>query len=333
MEPVGEKRFYNLSNDKLLTNWILRPKTNKTAVIPLKNAVTPATATADLRGTKWSDDAIAFLWSKSNDMQHANQTAFISSGFGDGHGVFINPENLCKAAVVFTVRRLIKPTWLNDRDQFLQPTEPLTDEFKTDCLIWMLFNGSNLTASANELEWNNQTWSIVNYFIPFTEAEVNAPDRFESDFMVQYLAVIASKAKQSDLQKFVDCDITLVKTTELDCLDKLEITEDNRLPHRFPPCNDELQYENGLSIEANAVLNAGRTLWQAYFAHVDMRSTRDTFKLNRPDVGWYQVRNALKARNASGDYAPVDFNVFELAYKNLSDKLRPQVYTLGFLRA
>jgi hypothetical protein len=86
------------------------------------------------------------------------------------------------------VRRLIKPTWINDRDQFLQPTQPLTDEFKNDCLIWMLFNGSNLTASANDLDWNGKKWSIVNHFIPFTEAEVNAPDRFESDFMVQYLS-------------------------------------------------------------------------------------------------------------------------------------------------
>ncbi len=86
------------------------------------------------------------------------------------------------------MRRLIKPTWINDRDQFLQPTQPLTDEFKNDCLIWMLFNGSNLTASANDLDWNGKKWSIVNHFIPFTEEEVNAPDRFESDFMVQYLA-------------------------------------------------------------------------------------------------------------------------------------------------
>lgn len=30
-----------------------------------------------------------------------------------------------------------------------------------------------------------------NLFIPYTEAEVNAPDRFESDFMTQYLAVMA----------------------------------------------------------------------------------------------------------------------------------------------
>ncbi len=58
---------------------------------------------------------------------------------------------------------------------------------KNDCLVWMLFNGSNLTASANDLEWNGKAWSIVNHFIPFTEEEVGAPDRFESDFMVQYM--------------------------------------------------------------------------------------------------------------------------------------------------
>ena len=272
--PIGEKHFYNLPNDQLLTNWIERPKTNKTEVIPLKNAVTPATATKDLRGTKWSDNAIAFLWSKSNDVQHANQTAFLSSGFGDGHGIFINPENLWQAAIIFSVRRLIKPTWLNDRDQFLQPTKELTDEFKNDCLIWMLFNGSNLTASADGLEWNGKTWSIVNHFIPFTESEVNAPARFESDFMAQYL----EKKK--------------------------------------------------LSKEAKAVLDAGRELWKAYFSEIEVYSVREEFKLNRVDVGWYQIRNALKKRIET----PVDFSDLETAYKLLSAKLQPLVFELGFLR-
>jgi hypothetical protein len=189
-----------------------------------------------------------------------------------------NENNLWQVAIVFTVRRIIKQTWLNDRDQFLKPTGPITTEFKLDCLIWMLFNGSNLTASANDLEWNGHKWSIVNHFIPFTEAEVGAPDRFESDFLVQYLA---SKT---------------------------------------------------LSTEALSVLNAGRVLWQAYFAHTDVRSVRDEYKLNRPDVGWYQIRNALKARNASGDTAPVNFNPFEQAYQALTDKLKPQVFSLGFLR-
>jgi len=88
---------------------------------------------------------------------------------------------------VFAVRRLIKPTWLNDRDQFLQPTQPLSDEFKSDCLVWMLFNGGNLTAGADGLHWNDQDWSLTNHFIPFTEAQVGVAGRFESDFMVRRL--------------------------------------------------------------------------------------------------------------------------------------------------
>lgn len=172
---IGEKKFYNLPSDKLLTNWVQRPKANSTQVIPLKNAVIPATTSKDLRGTKWADGAIAWLNCAGNDVQQANLTFLISSGFSSGRGYFVTNENLWMSSVIFAVRRLIKPTWMNDRDQFLQPTEALSDEFKHDCLIWMLFNGSNLTASANGLEWNEKTWSIVNHFIPYTEIEVTPP--------------------------------------------------------------------------------------------------------------------------------------------------------------
>jgi hypothetical protein len=64
-------------------------------------------------------------------------------------------------------------------------------------------------------------------------------------------------------------------------------------------------------------LDRGRILWQAYFAGTDVRSVRDEFKLNRADVGWYQIRNALKARNASGDNIVIDSKPFETAYKTL----------------
>jgi hypothetical protein len=142
----------------------------------------------------------------------------------------------------------------------------------------MLFSGSNLTASANDLEWNNKKWSIVNHFIPFTEEEVGAPERFESDFMMKYLA------------------------------------------------------DKTLSSEAKAVLEEGKKLWRAYFEHIDTRDVRDELKLNRADVGWYQVRKAIQARNASGDFPTVSFKSFEEAYKALGEKLQPQVYELGFLR-
>ena len=151
-----------------------------------------------VRGDKWAEGAIGSMIVFGNDLQHAAKgTALLSSGYGNAGAFFVTSENLWKSAVVFATRRLIKPTWLNDRDQFLQASEPLTAQFKSDCLIWMLFNGSNLSAGANGLEWNGKKWSLVNHFIPFTEQEVNANGRFESDFMSTYIAKLklSSEAK------------------------------------------------------------------------------------------------------------------------------------------
>ena len=127
-----------------------------------------------------------------NDFQNANRDHDFNcsrSGYcSGGRSSLLHRTNLPQAAIVFAVRRLIKPTWLNDRDQFLQPSQPLTDAFKADCLVWMLFNGSNLSAGADGLRWNGRDWSLTNHFIPFTEAEVGARGRFESDFMVRHMA-------------------------------------------------------------------------------------------------------------------------------------------------
>jgi hypothetical protein len=286
-KPIGEKSFYDIPNNVFLNVWIERPKTNEDLALPLSNALK---VSSNPRLKKSCDGMVGYLYASNNDLQHAGQETLISSSIftgGNGGGLYITKENLWQVGIVYTVRLIIKHTWLNDRDQFLQPTGELTEEFKTDCLVWMLFNGSNLTASANNLEWNDKKWSIVNHFIPYTEAEVNAPDRFESDFMVQYMNSIR---------------------------------------------NDELRINNGFSAEAEAVLDEGRKLWKAYFKHTDVHTVREELKLNRPDVGWYQVRKALEARNASGDFPPVSFTGFKNAYQTLTDKLVPMVYELGFLR-
>ncbi len=273
---VGEKQFFNIPNAQHLNVWLSRPRSNSTSVIPLKNCISPASAKPSVK--TWADGAIAYMRCSVNDLQHASQhTALFSSAFSDGHGFYLTPQNLWQAAVIFSVRRLIKPTWLNDRDQFLQPTEPLSPTFKADCLVWMLFNGSNLTASANGLKWNDQHWNIVNHFIPFTEVEVGAKGRFESAFMVDYLK------------------------------------------------------DKKLSSEVQAVMATGLQVWRDYHATQFERKIREEYKLNRADVGWYQIRKALEAAGKDSG-TPYDFAPFKTAYEALSDKLRPMVYELGFLK-
>ncbi len=274
-EIVGQHAFFREPPRPPLAEWIIRPRSNKTPALPLNNALSPTPRTKDVRGRFWANGAVGSMMCKGNDFQNAGKsTALFSSGYNSAGAFFVTRENLWQAAIVFSVRLLIKPTWLNDRDQFLQPSQPLTDDFKSDCLIWMLFNGSNLTAGADGLRWNDRDWSLVNHFIPYTEAQVGAKARFESDFMVGYMAGMS-----------------------------------------FSPA-------------ATAVLDQGRALFQQFHATSFPNKIRQEYHLNRADAGWYQVRRALEAY---GDTQITDFAPFKTAYADLTAKLRPQVFDLGFL--
>ncbi len=185
---LGEKVYAVRPTSSLLNAWIPAPPARGELALPLSNALT---ISGNPRRKLWCDGALGYLFAGNNDLQNASTGTCITSSIytgRNGGGLYLVPDNLDRSAIVFSVRRLIKPTWLNDRDQFLQPSEELTDAFKSDCLVWMLFNGSNLTAGADGLRWNDRDWSLVNHFIPFTEAEVGAKGRFESDFMVRHMA-------------------------------------------------------------------------------------------------------------------------------------------------
>ncbi|HEX8580216.1 MAG TPA: hypothetical protein VF655_11570 [Allosphingosinicella sp.] len=269
---IGEKTIIDLPNTRLLTSWIRRVKARSQS-IPLKNAITPQMAHAKV--TSWDQNAIGYLLSNSNDLQNAGtKTAIFSSVYSAGNGYHVTPGNLWQAAVVFAVRMLIPHTWQNHNDQFLQPAEPLDEDFKSDCLVWMLFAGKNLTAGADGLRWNDREWSLVNHFLPFTEAEVGAAGRFESDFMARHIRSIT------------------------------------------------------LTPEAQGVLDEGRALFRRFHSIQFPRKIREELRLGRADAGWYQVRHALEAY---ADTELTDFDPMRTAYSALTAKLRPMVYSLGFL--
>lgn len=277
MKPIGQKRFFPPAEEQYLSKWIVRPKSKGgLPSIPLKSAINPTDSTKDVRGMVMPKEAIGCFMCKGNDYQNQQGTTLLSAGYCSAGALWITAENLWQVAVVFTVRMIEPDTWINHSDQFLIPSCELTEEFKNDCLVWVLFNNKNCTASADHLKWRDKDWSIVNHFIPFTEEELDASSRFESTFMVDYLS------------------------------------------------------DKTLSDEAVAVMDEGRKLWRQYFSYTDERSVRDKYKLGRQDVGWYQVRNALKERHALGQQR-VDFSAFQATYDTLSDKLRRNIHALGFL--
>ncbi|MBK9668607.1 MAG: hypothetical protein IPO74_00925 [Thermomonas sp.] len=64
---LGEKAFSRTEEQARLSEWIVRPRSNKQPALPLKNAITPTTSSKDVRGDKWADDAIGSMMVFGND--------------------------------------------------------------------------------------------------------------------------------------------------------------------------------------------------------------------------------------------------------------------------
>lgn len=186
LKPLGMKTVTIPTGKDFLNTWIDRVPKNDQVAVPLCNALT--VTRGEVRLCHWADNAVAYVYCAGNDFFHAEQiTTVYSSVCGNSNGFYITEDNFEKAFLTFCARRLERPTWINNRDQFFQPNKPLPKEFINDCLIWMVFNRTQRTASADHLEWQGKNYSITCPFIPFTEQEVGAKSRFRSDFLARYI--------------------------------------------------------------------------------------------------------------------------------------------------
>ena len=90
------------------------------------------------------------------------------------------------------------------------------------------------------------------------------------------------------------------------------------------PDNPVNPVKNKLSPEARAVLDAARTLYREFYANLTSTPWMD-WKIETWDVGFYQVRNAMK------DVATKGAPSLRIAHDALRAKILPQIYTFGFL--
>ena len=94
------------------------------------------------------------------------------------------------------------------------------------------------------------------------------------------------------------------------------------------------------STEARAVLDAARALYREFYANITNTPWMD-WKIETWDVGYYQIRNAMKSLGGSRSCAtdgaadaqervpPAE--ALRAAHDALRAKLLPQIYSLGFL--
>lgn len=279
VEKEGIKEITTTAIEKWLNKWINR--SSCTAVFPpLKSSIEQYGDSVRL--DKIPQDGIGYMWCAGNDFQQQNYTAFFSAPFGNGNGFGITRENFSDALIVNTVRRLPKHTWLNDRDQFLQPSQELPQDFVDDCVVWSLFANSNQTSAMSDIAYKWQTYQIENQFFPFPADEIRRWECRDTTMML---------AARSD--RFVASWLA-TKT---------------------------------LSPLAQAVLDAGRTVYRLYFAHYHEINT-PKWKISTWDAGWYQIRNALTEAGLGSD----ELKALKAVHKAFEDSILPKIYEYGFLR-
>ena len=213
-------------------------------------------------------------------------------------GIVIYDNNLIECCICFAVRKAIPANWLNDRDQFLYPNDDWkTDlEFQNDCLAYTLFSN------------NIQSKYGVNHWIPFTEYQVGARDKFDSNFMTDF---IAGKIESDNI-----------------------VAEPLLFYHSGGGGTGGGSYQTKIQREfsetAKNVFKAGRELWKYYHEQSKCNVNASLYDIREH----FQGRNDKgKMNNKSNDEAYNELiGNLRSALKTLAKKIEPKVYEYGFLK-
>ncbi|MDR0604949.1 MAG: hypothetical protein LBG80_11665, partial [Bacteroidales bacterium] len=175
---AGTKKIFSYDDCKFINDWLISKR--------VKSIL--------------DNDKMGYLGCYGNDFLNQNicRIQRTKEEFGTPRGNFITKQNISDIVVYYAVRKSMEASWLNDRDQFLWPKDSYqTDtEFKNDCLVYTLFN-NNISSRFG-----------VNHWIPYTEMEVDAKEKFASDFMYKFLE---GKVFSSEAQSVLDAGRKLWK--------------------------------------------------------------------------------------------------------------------------
>lgn len=243
-----------------------------------------------------SKNEIAAMCCKGNDFQNNNLVNIDFSntlkGVGNAKGITkfkINATNLIPTCIYFSVRHSIDFTWVNDRDQFLHPNDGWKEDifFQSNCLIFTLFHSQNRISSKNG----------INQWIPFAEQEVNAKEKFESNFMSSFLGGNLKIDAQKDLFS-VD-------------------TEKNK---KFI-----------FSSEAKRVLDVGRELWRYYHSKENINVNASLYDIKEYFQGRDEKSNKMNNKSNDQQYNVLISDLKD-SLKLLAKQIESRVYEYGFLK-
>jgi hypothetical protein len=180
-----------------------------------------------------------------------------------GNPYIINEYNLKYICIFFSVRHSIKENWLNNRQQFLAPTNEKWEsdtEFHNDCLAYTIFHEQNKVVGVG---------GLINHWIPFDEVEVGSKASFESNLLFQYI------------------NGNLKRPAKINLMNKPIIVPSEKLE---------------FSSEANDVFNSGKELWKLYHRQKNINHNASLFEIKQYFQG-FNGKGKLNIKSQNSEYS------------------------------
>ena len=83
-------------------------------------------------------------------------------------------NNFYKVSSLFSARKLIKPNWINQKDEYITPNEnhEYYQQFTNDSIVYSLFNNSSQQSSLRQITYKEKLWDIKNEFFWMSKEEM-----------------------------------------------------------------------------------------------------------------------------------------------------------------
>lgn len=266
---VGHKGFYSCDGERSINDWMIETRNHP------------------------GEKKIGYMSCRSHDFSNVSYNFVMNDKrqMKSPRGTWVTDYNLRETAIYIAVCHSIPATWLNDRDQFLYPNDGWKEdkEFQGDCLAYTLFSNAN----------NIKSSEGVNHWIPFTEEEVGAQEKFESRFMSDYIRGKVKRELKEGEQGSMFGDDAEAK------------------PVAF-------------SAAAQAVMDAGRELWRYYHVQPGANPNASYYDIRE----YFQGRDEKGRMNADSPDAQYTrlLAALRAAHKALAARIEPRVYACGFLK-
>jgi hypothetical protein len=166
------------------------------------------------------------------------------------------PSNFERCTALFSAKKLIIGTWINDKDEYLAPNEEHEkyQEFVNDSIVYSLFHSASNQSSLRQVEYKDKLWDIKNEFFFMSKNDIM---QLANDYGFDFT--------------FNDANVS----NERYVYTKLQGIE--------------------LSEEAKAVLDKAIELTKASFKYREMfDKEHPEYQIMNWDCGWYQIKALAK---------------------------------------